>query len=316
MSSSRRAQAVRRNSLPCSYGIDQNANRRASIKERESIALKPAVTLSGPAGSMPSTNLNGVDIYFEVRGSGPRLLFLNGTGATLAATSHFSSVFADTFEVAAFDQRGLGRSSPVDQQYSMSDLAYDALRLADHLGWQQFLLAGISFGGMVAQEVAVTAPDRVDRLALLCTSSGGDGGSSFPLQTLPKMSPVDRALISAEILDTRFTPEWLQSHDEDRALAGLMGQHFEVERSASVRRGEALQLVARSTHDVFERLPLITCSTLVASGRYDGIAPPENGAAIASQIPNATLELFEGGHIFFLQDPRAFPAVIAFLNAD
>ena len=197
----------------------------------------------------------------------------------------------------------------------MSNLAEDALVLVDHLGWDHFLLAGISFGGMVAQEIAVRAPYRVDRLALLCTSAGGAGGSSFPLHTLADMSPAERAKVSAEILDTRFTPEWLASHDDDRAIAGLMAQHFARDKPEDVIRGETLQLAARRRHDVYDRLPGITCPTFVASGRYDGIAPPANGAAIAARIPNATQRLFEGGHIFFLQDPEAFPAVIAFLKA-
>jgi 3-oxoadipate enol-lactonase len=264
---------------------------------------------------MPSATVNGVELSYELRGSGPKLLFVNGTGATLATTSHLSGVFAETFEVGAFDQRGLGQSSPVEEAYAMSDLAEDALALVDHLGWDHFLLAGISFGGMVAQEIAVRAPGRVDRLALLCTSAGGAGGSSFPLHTLADMTPAERAKVSVEILDTRFTPEWLERHDDDRAIAGLMAQHFARDKPEDVLRGEALQLAARRRHDVYDRLPGITCPTLVASGRYDGIAPPANGAAIAAQIPNATQRLFEGGHIFFLQDPEAFPAVIAFLRA-
>ncbi len=66
----------------------------------------------------------------------------------------------------------------------MADLAHEALQLADHIGWDTFMVLGVSFGGMVAQELAVTSPERVRRLALVCTSSGGPGGSSYPLHTL------------------------------------------------------------------------------------------------------------------------------------
>ena len=64
---------------------------------------------------------------------------------------------------------------------------------------------------------------------------------------------------------------------------------------------------------MWDRLDRITCPTLVASGRYDGIAPPENGEAIASRIPDAELRLYEGGHMFMVQDRSATPAIIEFL---
>jgi 3-oxoadipate enol-lactonase len=265
---------------------------------------------------VPTTKANAVELYYERDGAGPPLLFLNGSGATVENSAPLFAAFAGAFDLVAFDQRGLGRSAPASGPYTMADLAADVLGLADHLGWEHFRLAGISFGGMVAQELAVTTPERVRRLALLCTSPGGPDRASFPLQTLDEMDPAERVTASAQLLDTRFTPEWLDSHENDRALAALLGQRFTSPQSEEVRAGNRLQLLARSGHDVFERLPRITCPTFVASGRYDGIAPAANGTAIAAQIPDATLRLYEGGHLFLLQDPEAFPEIIAFLAAD
>jgi 3-oxoadipate enol-lactonase len=265
---------------------------------------------------MATASVNEIDLYYEVFGSGPRLLFLNGTGATLAKTSSLISPLIGDFTVAAFDQRGLGRSSLPDNCYSVADLAADALALADHLQWRDFRLMGLSFGGMVAQELAATAPGRVERLALLCTSSGGAGGSSFPLETLAEMDLSERATVSAQILDTRFTSEWLDQHDADRALASLLTQHFTAQKSDRELREESMQLGARSRHNVYERLSRIDCPTLVAAGRFDGIAPMTNSVAIASRISHATLQVFEGGHMFFVQDPTAFPEIISFLMGD
>jgi 3-oxoadipate enol-lactonase len=264
---------------------------------------------------MPRARLNGIEVHYELSGSGHRLLFLNGTGATLAQMAPVVSLFAKTFEVLAFDQRGIGQSSAPSEPYAMADLADDALALADQLGWDHFHLIGISFGGMVAQEMAVTAPERVDRLALLCTSPGGAGGSSFPFRSLLELTLASRVTVSAEIMDTRFTPEWLQEHESDRFLAGVLAQRFSPE-AFDEERGTALQLDARSEHDVFDRLPRISCPTLVASGRFDGIAPPANGAAIASQIPRGELRLFEGGHAFIGQDPESLPAIVRFLSSE
>jgi pimeloyl-ACP methyl ester carboxylesterase len=70
----------------------------------------------------------------------------------------------------------------------MADYAADVLALADHVGWSSFRVFSISFGGMIALELAVTNPERVERLALLSTSSGGAGGASYPLHELPPVT--------------------------------------------------------------------------------------------------------------------------------
>ena len=88
------------------------------------------------------------------------------------------------------------------------------------------------------------------------------------------------------------------------------------DRPDEQRRGEAEQLEARRYHDVFDRLARITCPTLVAAGRHDGIAPLANSEAIAAAVPGAVLRVFEGGHAFFAQDAAAFPEVVAFLAAE
>src|SRR5215472_14787433 len=75
-----------------------------------------------------------------------------------------------------WDYRGFGRSAPVTHPYTMADVAADAAGLLAATGWESCRVAGVSFGGMVAQEFAVTHPQRVERLALACTSAGGGGG--------------------------------------------------------------------------------------------------------------------------------------------
>jgi pimeloyl-ACP methyl ester carboxylesterase len=169
---------------------------------------------------------------------------------------------------------------------------------------------------MVAQELAVSYPERIERLALLCTSPGGPGGASYPLHELARLPEHERSALGTRLLDTRFTPEWLADHPGDRALADMMAARRSTEKTAEQARGEAEQLAARSHHDVCDRLPNITCPTLVASGRFDGIAPPSNGEAIAARVPGARLKLYEGGHAFFAQDPAALPDVLGFLAGD
>jgi 3-oxoadipate enol-lactonase len=261
---------------------------------------------------MPSTHANGMDIYYERHGEGPRLLFFNGSGATLANASTMLQPFAACFDVLAHDQRGLGRTSIPPGAYEMADYAADAAALLDHVGWDRCRVIGISFGGMVAQEFAVTCPERVERLVLACTSPGG-AFASYPLHELDRKSPDELATMGATLMDTRWTPEWLAKHDADRQLAEFVGQRRNNPSTGEVRRGELEQLGARSRLDVIDRLGRITCPTFVASGRYDGVAPPENGEAIAARVPNAELHVYEGGHVFFGQDPKAMPEILEFL---
>ncbi|MFJ2954059.1 alpha/beta fold hydrolase [Streptomyces sp. NPDC087270] len=263
---------------------------------------------------MATADLDGVALHYEVRGTGPRLLFLNGSGGTLAEAAPLIIPLTSHFEVAAFDQRGMGRSAPAAGPYGMADLGADAAALADHLGWPTFRLLGFSFGGMVAQELAVTRPGRVERLALLCTSSGGRGGSSFPLHTLGQLLPGERETRYARLLDTRFTAEWLAGHPGDRALVAPMRGRLTSDKPDRIRRGEDFQLRARADHDVYDRLAAVTCPTLVAAGRYDGIAPVANSEAIARAVPDTELRLFDGGHLFPFQDPTALPAIVDFLS--
>ena len=203
----------------------------------------------------------------------------------------------------------------------------DQLQLADHvveveeqldphvdaIGWSACRVVGVSFGGMVAQELAVTAPERVERLALVCTSPGGTERASYPLHELQDLPEEERTAIAVKLLDTRFDAAWFAEHPKDRALADAMGERRLSTKSDEQRRGEREQLEARRQHDVWSRLPRIVCPTIVAGGHFDGIAPPANSEAIADQVPNAELRLYDGGHAFFAQDPRALPEILDFL---
>ncbi len=189
----------------------------------------------------------------------------------------------------------------------MADFAADALALADHFSWQRFALIGISFGGMVAQEVAIAAPERVTRMVLACTSSGGPGGSSAPLHEVLSLDQPERARRLIGLVDARTATDPVLRAQIAQRLAPVLGDPDE---------GARRQLEARRLHDTFARLGAIAAPTLVAAGRHDALAPLANSRALADAIAGARLEVFEGGHAFLDQDPRAWPAIAAFLGGE
>jgi 3-oxoadipate enol-lactonase len=263
---------------------------------------------------MPFASIRGLRMYYERSGnseSARRLLLISGSGGDLRQKPNIAEgPLAGDFDLLAFDQRGLGQTDKPDEPYSMADYAADALALMDHVGWQRCRVYGMSFGGMVAQELAVTAPERVERLVLGCTSPGGAGGASYPLHELQSMTPEQAGGLHLRLLDTRGEDagEVLQQIAKAMAVRGDVGAD-EPGREMGYRR----QLEARSGHDTFARLGRLNMPVLIAAGRYDGIAAPSNQEAMHKAIADSRLEWFEGGHVFMLQDPRANEVVREFL---
>ncbi|MFZ4720458.1 MAG: alpha/beta fold hydrolase [Ilumatobacteraceae bacterium] len=262
---------------------------------------------------MPTARLNGIDIHFERHGAGPRVLVFNGSGATIAGAGPMIERLATVCEVLIHDQRCLGRTTVTDEVPTTADYAADGAALLDHVGWSTAAVFGISFGGMVAQEFAVTHPGRVERLALLCTSPGGEGGSSYPLHTVAALPPDEQDRLRLQLADSRYDEAFLAAHPFDRMLVDLGAAARAVEKADRQRRGEDLQLQARAGHDVWDRLAAIDCPTLVMCGEFDALAPPRNSEAIAGRIAGSELRRYQGGHAFLWQDRSAWPDVLGFL---
>jgi 3-oxoadipate enol-lactonase len=264
---------------------------------------------------MPVANLPGIDLYFERAGSGPRLLFISGTGGDLRNKPNvFDGPLAREFDLLSYDQRGLGQSDKPDLPYTMADYADDAAALMADQGWDEALVMGASFGGMVAQVLALRHPQRVKRLVLACTSPGGAGGASFPFHEIGHLKGEERARYLIPISDTRRDDAWAASHPEQYAQLVAIGSADPFADEPGHAMGARRQLEARAAHDTWDRLPDIACPVLIAAGRYDGIALPATQESMAERIPDARLQFFEGGHLFMIQDRTAIPYMTAFLK--
>lgn len=258
---------------------------------------------------------DGCDFNFEIRGDGPRTLLFNGSGASIESSAPLVNALAKTMQVLVHDQRGLGETSVPDGPYSMAQYAADGRALLAHVGWESCNVVGISFGGMVAQEFAVTFPQVVEKLVLLCTSAGGAAGSSYPLHELGALSVEERTSRRLELTDSRFVDvAWLAEHPVESMIVAGMRETAEVQKTEERLRGERLQLEARVHHDVADRLGAVTAPTFVLAGRYDGIAPVANSEEIVARIPDASMQVYEGGHLFSGQDRNAILDIRRFIE--
>jgi len=265
---------------------------------------------------MPFTRVRDLNMYYEIAGSGPRLLYVSGTGGDLRGQPRvFDGPLPKSFEVLAYDQRGLGQTDKPDAAYTMADYADDAAALLDAVGWDKAFVIGVSFGGMVAQELALGHPERVERLVLCCTSSGGSGGASYPLHEIQDMPLEEKAIFQMSISDARKDAAWQATNPEAVQQAIEMARVGDERRKATPggEMGARRQLEARAGHDTFDRLPSLRMPVFLAGGKHDRQAEPANMETLRDRIPGARLEFFEGGHGFTREDPRAWERVTAFL---
>lgn len=264
--------------------------------------------------------VNNVTLRLAVTGDGPPLMFLFGSGraGTIDNAKPIVDRFADAFTVACPEQRGLGHSEIPAGPWTMADYADDAFAVADRLGWEQFSVIGLSFGGMVGLEMAATQPQRIDRMVLWGTSPGGSA-HSYPLHTLAGLPQSEQNRIFAELMDTRLSGQWKAEPSREmrfvQAVLARGGNPWQVAagEDESRSRGFALQLEARRGHDVMDRMKHILAATFIGAGFYDGLAPVMNAEVMHSRIPDSQLRIYEAGHFFYL-DGKAFGDGLTFLT--
>ena len=267
---------------------------------------------------MKHIEANGISFMTAKVGNGPRLLYISGTGGDLRQpNAGINLPLVEDFEMLAYDQRGLGQSGKPAGPYTMEGYAADACAVMDAYGWERAHVVGYSFGGMVAQELAIRWPDRIEKLALGVTSAGGAGGSSYPLHSLQSLSPRERAQRAMEVSDLSFTPEWQATHpaEAEERLAARVAQVTRFANEAGHRDGALAQLEARSHHDTYDRLSQIRAPTLVFAGSHDGQAPKAAGEAMAGRIADCRFEVHEGSHAIIQENPEVCRSIAAFLKA-
>src|SRR5829696_6249823 len=138
---------------------------------------------------MPKITIGGNELHYERAGSGKPLLLIQGMSGTHVSWGEpFRGALEESFEVVAFDNRGIGLSGPVDGPFTIAEMAEDTAGLLEELEIESAHVVGISMGGMIAQELALAHPNRLRSLTLGCTYCGGEGSQLMPRKNVEKLA--------------------------------------------------------------------------------------------------------------------------------
>lgn len=257
-------------------------------------------------------------IAYELRGTAhrgrPWLVLIQGMGLDRLGWQPVLRKLGRHFRLVLVDNRGFGRSDRPDGSFAVADMADDIVAVLDAAGIGRAHVLGASLGGLVAQELAITHPERVDGLVLACTTPGWPFTYPMPFTSVRLMAATRR--MPAEARRRRHTENALsartvQYHPE------LVNRLLELQGSRPADRGVlSAQAAAGARYAGRLRQTRIRARTLVLQGGADTVVDPRNGRLLADRIPDARLVTFpELGHLLFWEDPDGFAeAITSFLG--
>jgi pimeloyl-ACP methyl ester carboxylesterase len=253
---------------------------------------------------MPKAAVRGTELHYERAGSGEPLLLIQGmSGTHLAWGEPFKGALEESFDVVAFDNRGIGLSERISEPFTIAEMAEDTAALLDELGWESAHVVGISMGGMIAQELALAHAGRLRSLTLGCTYCGGPGSQLMPQENAEKLlagfASGDRETAIRTGYEVNLSPAF---RADENAFAAF---HEMATSVPAAREIIQLQLQAILGHDTSGRLGEIATPTMVVHGTVDGVLPYANGEMIAGLMPGAHFETLEDvGHMFWWEQPQ------------
>jgi pimeloyl-ACP methyl ester carboxylesterase len=255
---------------------------------------------------MPFTTNTTAPLWWEESGDGEPVLLVMGHIYGLGMWHRVRPALAQQYRTICFDNRGVGRSERARGPYSIADMAADAFAVLDAAGAPSAHVYGASMGGLIAQEMALTRPERVRSLVLACTGCPSD-------ETAPSKRPtswqyrIPTRLLTGVVRRTMYGPD-VPKRLVDEDLRILVG----TKTSAA-----ALTEQARAIADYrsLDRVGAISAPTLVLHGTRDSVVDYERGVELAHAIPGARLHtLVDAGHNYSTEAPdEANAAVLGFL---
>jgi 3-oxoadipate enol-lactonase len=257
-----------------------------------------------PWGSAGWTLRRVVPLHHRLDGpeDAPFLLLVPSLGTTLDLWQPQLGVLADGHRVLRVDHRGHGESPLPPAGATVELFARDVLALLDQLGVERAALCGLSLGGAVCLQLAATAPERVDRVVVGCTSARfGEPGPWAERARVVRADGV--GAVADRVVARWFTPGFAERQ------RGLVARYAAMLRSTPPE-GYARCCEAVGRWDGRDRLMAIQAPTTVIAGRHDLAAPPAWGEAIAAGIRGARFELLDAAHLANVEQPEAFAALV------
>jgi 3-oxoadipate enol-lactonase len=253
---------------------------------------------------VPTAQISAAELHYERSGSGEPLLLIQGmSGTHVSWGDPFLAPLRQSFDVVAFDNRGIGLSAPVDGPFTIAEMAADTAELMEELEIESAHVVGISMGGMIAQELALAHPERLRSLTIGCSYCGGPGSQLIPRENAEKlaagMSSGDRDKAIRASYEVNLSPGFRAEESRYAAF------HKMATIVPAARQTIELQVQAIFGHDTSGRLGQVATPTCVVHGSEDGVLPYPNGELIASLIPGSRLKTLAGvGHMFWWEQPK------------
>jgi 3-oxoadipate enol-lactonase len=258
-------------------------------------------------------------VFWRARGTGPRtLVLINGYAASaIAWPQHWIRGLAADARVITLDNRGSGWSRLAETPFTIEDMARDVLDVLDDAEVEGAVVMGISMGGMIAQQVALTAPERVEGLALVATRPPiprftQPAASSIIALTRPLLPGESFRAYTRRLWSAAAAPGFAERHPE--VIEELIDQT--VERPTP--RGPMLQqLRAMSGWGHAERLTALLMPTTIVHGEEDRFAPIANAESLYELIPGSNLLRLDGiGHLVPYEAPNVLREQLLALLAE
>lgn len=258
---------------------------------------------------MPKARVNGISIDYSVEGRGEPLFLIMGFAGSKMAWYFQRRDFRKHFQVVTFDNRGVGQSDQPTGPYSMQMFADDTVGLMDHLGIDKAHVLGVSMGGMIAQHIALSHPERVRKLVLGCTFASRQDGFGHSEEYMKRLGLSEEASDDElrQIEPKKLMGMVVSLAFNDRLLGMAAAPLLSIFAGRMATEGVRGQFEAILGHDTLERLPAIQAPTLVIVGAQDRLINPTSSDVLAGAIPGARLVKIEGGsHAFFVSKRGRF----------